>query len=132
MTYHLKVLANGLAICELTVINPNNGKEVTCNALIDTGAEITILCCGLFDELEFNQVELLKGGTSSLDKDQIVSVAMVDMKLPSANWTTFQTLVYKKDISIREEYSAIIGINILRNYQLVYHGSKKTAWIDEV
>ncbi|MBB3056820.1 aspartyl protease family protein [Mucilaginibacter gotjawali] len=132
MSYNLKVLTNGLVICEISVVNPGTGKTATCNALIDTGAEITLLCPSVFDELEFNDNQLAEGGTSSLDGDGKSKVAIVDMKLPSTNWTSFRTLVYRKDISKRVEYDAIIGVNILRNYQFVYHGAKKTAWLDEV
>jgi len=130
LRHNLKVLPNGLMICKVKL--SNKGFGINCNALIDTGAEQTIMCTTVFDKLEFEKEEIFEGGASTLDGDVVVPVCNVIMTLPHNNHNSFKIGVYIKDLVKREDYDIIIGMNILQNYQLVYHGIQKTAWLDEL
>jgi len=132
LRHNLKILPNGLIVCKIKISNPNKPLEITCNALIDTGAEITLINESLFTKLSFDEEKIFERGASTLDNDIIVKVVNINMVLPHNNHGQFQIGVYVKNLDKREEYDAIIGMNILQNFQLVYHGIQKTAWLDEL
>jgi hypothetical protein len=51
--------------------NPENGKSITVNALVDSGASISFLNIGLAEELGVDLTALPQGGVSSANKDDI-------------------------------------------------------------
>ena len=51
--------------------NPENGKSITVNALVDSGASISFLDIGLAEELGVDLTTSPQGGVSSANKDDI-------------------------------------------------------------
>jgi hypothetical protein len=51
--------------------NPENGKSMTVNALIDSGASVSFLNIGLAEDLGVDLAASPQGGVSSANKDNI-------------------------------------------------------------
>lgn len=131
--HNLKILPNGLLICKIGIQNPHNQRSLVCNALIDTGAETTLICQTVFSDLQYSKEDAKIAGISTMHADEHVFICNANIKIPYDDWSgpRLETVVVR-DISKREEYRVIIGMDILSNYQLVYHGVQKVAWLDEL
>ncbi len=130
MQYYLKILPNGLMICKIKLVNPNNSAICHCDALIDTGAQLSLICKTVFDKLHYDGKDVQKTTLSSIDWEEEVSICVVKLFIPNDNWPPTHKLVAVKDITKRKEYQALIGMDILSEFQLVYNGQKKEAWLE--
>jgi hypothetical protein len=131
--HELEVLPNWLVICDITIINPFNDKErVSCKALIDTGAEGSILCNSLFNQFKtIDESKKFNYGLSTLNKDSQSFVYPFILEIPTGNWSKNSTCMIIMDLTVREEYDAILGMDILRNFDLIVKGSQKLAYLLE-
>lgn len=132
MRYDLKILSNGLAICSIKVINPFNDKEhFQCKALIDSGADCTILCTSIFEKFTIAKSHLKKMGFSTLNNDEPdITICPLRFKVPSKNIFEITCYTAIRDLSKRSEYDAIIGTNILKEFDFIYKGVEKIAWLE--
>jgi hypothetical protein len=130
MRYPLTILPNGLITVKIRLANSAKNLEVVCDALIDTGAEMSLICTSIYNELSITAEETGKFGASTLDSDEMVPVCQVTLFFPEKEWSPNLTSMFVKDFSKRDEYQAIIGMDILKDHQLVYRGLQQEAWID--
>ena len=130
MKYQLKVLANGMMAAKIIVKNTRSNHQVSCLAMIDTGADVSFICESLAVKLNLHPDDVTQLGASTLDKDVIVPVAWVDVNFPADNWSADRISMFIKDFKKRDEYDALIGMDILKNSQFFYNGITKDAWID--
>jgi hypothetical protein len=131
MKYHLNVLANGLIVCDIKILNPFSlDCEVECAALIDTGAEGSIICLSLFHCFEkIDRSRKIESGISTLNGESKMFKYPFSILLPSVNSKENINPIAVHDLSHREEYKAIIGMDLLRRFEFGYSGRKKTAWL---
>jgi len=132
LRHNLKVLPNGLMICKIKIVNPENNTTDYCNALIDTGAEYSLICTTVFDKLHFDKKNLQTTILSYLDGEEETSLCEVKLFVSRNNTFPIHKFVSVKNLEKRKEYNMIIGMDILQNFQLVYNGLKGDAWLDEL
>jgi hypothetical protein len=130
--YELEILPNGLIICDIKIINLFNTYDdfVKCKALIDTGSEFTILCHSIFSlfKTENDKREPIKISTlNGLPSEEFLYPLQI--QITDNNWRGIQNRIVVKDLSKREEYQAIIGMDILRNFELIYKGTQGLAYL---
>jgi hypothetical protein len=130
--YTLNVLLNGLMTCEVRVINPfNNDLPIDCTALIDTGADCSVLCKSIFEKFKIDASKIEAGVLSTLiGEDESIIKYPTRLKIPKSNWAEYPVYFGIGDLSKREEYKVIIGMDVLRNFDLVYKGIHRTAWLE--
>lgn len=130
--YNLEILPNGLIVCSIKISNPFNERDgvLECKALIDTGSELTIVCKSIFDGFTLNNNQIRKEGISTVnnEEDEIITCSL-QINLPSRNWSGMITKCYIRDISKRQEYRVIIGMNMLKDTILMYNGIAGQAYI---
>lgn len=129
MQYHnLQVLSNGLVVCKIKITNYFNKEQFKiCTALIDTGAECSAICNSIFDT--FDKKEKVATGISTIHMKETVNAYRVIFNIPINDYWSHETYAICRDLSIREEYDAIIGMNTLRNYVFKYDGYNNKASI---
>lgn len=133
MRHELEVLSNGLAICKILVLNPffENDLKIECNALIDTGAEFSVICQSIFNQFKIDKERIEKRGISTITNDEDDNIVYpFHLIIPSNNWTHSGNYLMVRDLSIRNEYKVIIGVNILRDFDLFYSGNQRKAWLE--
>jgi predicted aspartyl protease len=130
MRLNLEVLNNGLIVCDITVKNPfHEDQPIKCKALIDTGAEVTVVCQSIFDKFTLREDMKTKHRILTVAGEKETS--LYPLKLFIANdWSHILHESCMSDLTEREEYDVIIGIDILKNYSLVYHGLNRLAWLE--
>jgi hypothetical protein len=128
--YALTVLPNGLPVCQVTFINRKTGETKECTALVDTGAEFTCVDPSIFDSLNIDESDLSEAHISGFDRESHTIKGKVNVRLPSENWGSTFVIIAKWDLDHRKEYKAIIGMDLMRNFRLVYDGIQRTAWLE--
>ena len=116
MRHYLKVSTDGLMLsCTIKLENQFSSSDnpIECEALIDTGSDITVLCKSIFDRFECDKSKLGKIGVHSLNSDQedmIIYPFMINV--PLSNWSPTGVKVMIADLTKREGYQAIIGMDL--------------------
>lgn len=132
MRYQLKVLNNGLTTCEVKFVNPfKNTEAIICDALIDLGAEVTVICKTLYQQFTIEEQYIINDGVSTVNGDDDNAVFYpFHIYIPSNNWANESQHLLVRDLSQRREYNAIIGLDLLHRCRLFYDGISREAWID--
>lgn len=132
MKYDLNFLRSGLVTCPIIIANLPFEETVKCNALIDTGSDVTIICKTIFDKFStIDETKLKKSGIYAVsgDKDGFDNYTF-HLKIPSQNWQSLKSLCLIADLSARKEYSAIIGVDLLKHFDFVYNGVQGVAYLN--
>jgi hypothetical protein len=126
--YPLVRLENGLVICEVKIAN---SPPIKCNALIDTGAEISVICKSIFKELKTidkNKIERINTRSINSESENDI-VYPLKVRIPYKNYCCKEYQFVIKDLTKREEYKMIIGVDILQDFVFMYDGMNEKAWL---
>ena len=134
MRYNAIVLHNQLCTIELKIINPDDGQEIICKALIDTGSEYSFICESVFNQFKTDKEKIINNGSSISLFGGIESKIWgypFRFKLPANNWAVDYMVFGVSDLGYREEYNALIGMNLLKkSYRFIYNGESGQAWLE--
>jgi len=129
--HEIKVLGNGFPVCHVKFQNPKNNKAIDVWALIDTGANHTFLHTEYFENLGFEETDHipLMGRSGKEDsKEKVTEHAIIFW--PHDNWSSRPITLASLDFTGRNEYKAIIGLDLLRNCVFYYNGIYREAWVE--
>lgn len=131
MKYNLQILSNGLLVCGIKVFNLSDDKEeVVCKALIDTGAEYSYICKSVYGAFTTKDEWAIKTTVSTLHDNRESLTYPFGIFLPEKNLSFLTLQLGIMDLSMRKEYKAIIGMDLLKNFDLVYKGFQGEAWLE--
>lgn len=127
-TYDIQVLPNGLPVCKIKLINFSDKSEsIECDALIDTGASLTIICESIFNKFNTRKDQRLPSGISTLNANSDAFAYPLLIHVPSNNWSFNPINVTVTNLADKREYKAIVGVDVLSKYFLFYDGVNRTA-----
>lgn len=121
-----------MIICIIKVINPfiYPNEEFSCNALIDTGSDSTIVCNSIFEKFTIDKTKIKNSGLSTMLYDsKETKVYPFNFKIPENNWKSFSAYSAIVDLSKRNEYDVILGMNLIKNLDLHYSGEIQKAYL---
>lgn len=133
--YTLRVLDNGLPVCQVKLFNtaplPEN-KSIVCTALMDTGSECSLLSKDLAKDLQIEKDDLLqaKGISTLVGKSEPLDMVLLRIFVPQQNWSPMDKYFIIKEFDERNEYQVILGTDILKEFNLIYQGQMKLARIE--
>ena len=132
MRYDLRVLPNGLAICKLGLINPDQpDTDIGVSALVDTGAEFSILCQSVYGQLVIDPKKVSQVGLQTTIGKEIITAYPLLVKAPWNNWSQVNITFGIRDLTERIEYRAIMGLDILKDFKFYFDGVQGLAWLDD-
>ena len=131
--YLLEILSNGFIVCKISISTKDRpDKFIECQALIDTGADTTLLCESIFSQLDINPdlIEKTSLSTTNADEKEILVYPLI-LTIPKNNYHAYSANIGITNLLHRKEYRAIIGVDFLRNVNLfAFRGMQMEAWID--